>query len=139
MVDQSSGGRVDVVVGLGYVRSEYPLFGLEASDRVRLLEEKLPVYLHALERTATPPLVERPRPTVLLAASVPAAARRAARLADGMHALVPREMLERDYLAERARLGLDAGRIIGGDGSRGRPRWSPTPVEAGRRGASAAG
>ena len=89
VVDQISGGRVDVIVGLGYVRSELAMFGLEDHNRVALLEEKLPIYLHALAGEpfaiggktilVTPGPVQKPRPQVLLAATVPAAARRAAR------------------------------------------------------------
>ena len=127
VVDQISGGRVDVIVGLGYVRSELAMFGLEDHSRVALLEEKLPIYLRALtgepfavgDKTiaVTPGPVQRPRPQVLLAATVPAAARRAARLADGVHCIVPREQLAPHYLAERERLGLDRGMIVGGDAS----------------------
>jgi alkanesulfonate monooxygenase SsuD/methylene tetrahydromethanopterin reductase-like flavin-dependent oxidoreductase (luciferase family) len=129
VVDQLSNGRVDVIVGLGYVRSEYEMFGLRAADRVRLLERKLPVYLQALTGEQfvhegrsvrlTPEPVQQPRPTVLLAASVAAAARRAARIADGVHCLVPRGLVAPHYAAERARLGLDAGLIVGGEGSPG--------------------
>lgn len=99
VVDQISGGRVDVIVGLGYVRSELAMFGLEDHNRVALLEQKLPPYLRALtgepfaagEGTiaVTPGPVQKPRPQVLLAATVPAAARRATRLADGVHCMVP--------------------------------------------------
>jgi alkanesulfonate monooxygenase SsuD/methylene tetrahydromethanopterin reductase-like flavin-dependent oxidoreductase (luciferase family) len=127
VVDQISGGRVDVIVGLGYVRSELAMFGLEDHNRVSLLEEKLPIYLNALTGKSfavgdqtiaiTPGPVQKPRPQVLLAATVPAAARRAARLADGVHCIVPRDLLAPDYLAERERLGLDQGMIVGGDAS----------------------
>jgi len=75
-VDQISGGRVDVIVGLGYVRSELAWFGLEDHNRVALLEQKLPPYLRALtgepfaagEGTiaVTPGPVQKPRPQVLL-------------------------------------------------------------------------
>jgi alkanesulfonate monooxygenase SsuD/methylene tetrahydromethanopterin reductase-like flavin-dependent oxidoreductase (luciferase family) len=129
VVDQLSGGRVDVIVGLGYVRSEYAMFGIAVSERVSLLEQKLPVYRAALTgesfevdgRTVrvTPGPVQKPRPTVLLAASVPAAARRAARIADGLHCLVPRELVAPHYLAERSRLGLDEGLVVAGEGSSG--------------------
>jgi len=127
VVDQLSGGRVDVIVGLGYVRDEFWMFGHDPTGRVALLEEKLPVYMAALTgepftfqgRTVqvTPGPVQRPRPVVLLAASVPAAARRAARLADGLHCLVPRALVEPAYLEERSALGRDNGFVAGGDGS----------------------
>jgi alkanesulfonate monooxygenase SsuD/methylene tetrahydromethanopterin reductase-like flavin-dependent oxidoreductase (luciferase family) len=129
VVDQISGGRVDVIVGLGYVRSELAMFGLEDQSRVRLLEEKLPIYRDALTGdtiviegrtvTVTPGPVQDPRPQVLLGGSVPAAARRAARLADGLHCLVPRQQLAPHYLAERERLGLDPGLVVGGDAPMG--------------------
>jgi alkanesulfonate monooxygenase SsuD/methylene tetrahydromethanopterin reductase-like flavin-dependent oxidoreductase (luciferase family) len=127
VVDQISGGRVDVIVGLGYVRTELAMFGLEERSRVALLEEKLPIYRQALTGepfevgdhtvVVTPGPAQKPRPQVLLAATVPAAAKRAARLADGVHCIVPREMLAPHYLAERERLGLDQGLIVGGDAS----------------------
>ena len=129
VVDQISRGRVDVIVGLGYVRAELAMFGLEDQSRVRLLEEKLPVYRDALTGkpvvvdgrtvTVTPGPVQDPRPQVLLGGTVPAAARRAARLADGLHCIVPRDQLAPHYLAERERLGLDEGLIVGGDGPSG--------------------
>jgi alkanesulfonate monooxygenase SsuD/methylene tetrahydromethanopterin reductase-like flavin-dependent oxidoreductase (luciferase family) len=129
VIDQLSDGRVDVIVGMGYVRNEYAMFGLDPRSRVQLLEEKLPIYLAALTgeplkidgRTVrvTPPPVQRPRPTVLLAASVAAAARRAARLADGVHCLVARSEIGPAYLGERRNLGLDDGRVEGGLGSPG--------------------
>jgi alkanesulfonate monooxygenase SsuD/methylene tetrahydromethanopterin reductase-like flavin-dependent oxidoreductase (luciferase family) len=126
IVDQLSDGRVDVIVGLGYVRSEYAMFGLDPKKRVETLEKKLPIYLSALTGESfsignrvvrvTPGPVQVPRPTVLLAASVPAAARRAARLADGVHCLVPRNLIEPHYREERERLGLDRGLVVGGEG-----------------------
>jgi alkanesulfonate monooxygenase SsuD/methylene tetrahydromethanopterin reductase-like flavin-dependent oxidoreductase (luciferase family) len=140
VVDQLSAGRVDVIVGLGYVRSEYAMHGLDPSERVAILEAKLPVYLDALTgepfsidgRTVrvTPGPVQQPRPTVLLAASVPAAARRAARLADGVHCLVPRSELEPHYVQERERLGLGRGLVAGGEGSSGSVFVSDDPERA---------
>lgn len=127
VVDQLSNGRIEIVVGLGYVRSEYRMFDLDPVMRVKILEAKLPVYRAALtgrsfERNGrtircTPWPVQETGPTVYLSASVPAAARRAARLADGMHCLVRRNALEPHYLDERRRLGLGMGVIEGGQGS----------------------
>jgi alkanesulfonate monooxygenase SsuD/methylene tetrahydromethanopterin reductase-like flavin-dependent oxidoreductase (luciferase family) len=120
IVDQLSNGRVDVVVGLGYVAREFEMMGLDIRDRVRLLEEKLPIYTAALTGEpfeyrghtvrVTPPPVQQPRPTVLVGGAAEATARRAARLADGFMPMSGASELVAAYRAECVRLGKPEGR-----------------------------
>jgi alkanesulfonate monooxygenase SsuD/methylene tetrahydromethanopterin reductase-like flavin-dependent oxidoreductase (luciferase family) len=124
LVDVISNGRVDVVVGGGYVAREFEMFGYDLGDRVRLLEEKLPIYLAALSGEPfdhagttvqiTPRPVQTPRPRVLLGGSVPAVARRAARLADGFNPIVSDPSLAQAYRDECAKLGKEPGVVVGG-------------------------
>jgi alkanesulfonate monooxygenase SsuD/methylene tetrahydromethanopterin reductase-like flavin-dependent oxidoreductase (luciferase family) len=124
LVDVISNGRVDVVVGAGYVAREFAMFGYEVKDRARLVEKKLPVYLAALSGEPfehagstvqiSPGPVQRPRPTVILGGTAPAVARRAARLADGFNPIVPDSSLGDIYRDECAKLGKEPGVVVGG-------------------------
>lgn len=121
VADLVSGGRLDIVAGLGYVRSEFEMFGLEVQDRVRLLEEKLPVFLEAMATGAvtrgattyrvTPRPAQTPRPSVLIGGSVSASARRAARFADGFMPAVSDPSVIEAYRSECVRLGYEPGPI----------------------------
>ena len=114
IVDQISGGRVAVVVGLGYVPREFQMFGLDVRRRVALLEEKLPVFTAALTGQdfqyrgqtlrVTPPPVQKPRPPVLVGGGVASAARRAARLGDGFLPMLSDPAIFEAYLSECRRL-----------------------------------
>ena len=124
LVDLLSGGRVDVIVGAGYVAREFTMFGLDVHDRAALMEEKLPVYVAALagetvERngaavTIAPRAAQRPRPTVLLGGTSRAVARRAARLCDGFNPISADPSLAQAYRDECERLGKEPGFIVGG-------------------------
>ncbi|WP_433602464.1 LLM class flavin-dependent oxidoreductase [Nocardia sp. CA-135953] len=129
VADLVSGGRLDLVVGVGYVRSEFELFGLTIEDRARLLEKKLPLLLEAMTTgtvtrggttyQVTPRPAQKPRPSVLVGGSVAASARRAARLADGFFPAVSDPSVIEVYRAECARLGYEPGPVHRG----GRPRF----------------
>jgi alkanesulfonate monooxygenase SsuD/methylene tetrahydromethanopterin reductase-like flavin-dependent oxidoreductase (luciferase family) len=124
LLDIVSNGRVLVIVGSGYVASEFAMFGLDVHDRARLMEEKLPLYLAALSGEpfehlgttvrVTPRCVQRPRPVVLLGGTAPAVARRAARLADGFNPIVDDPSLAQIYRNECTALGKDPGIVVGG-------------------------
>jgi alkanesulfonate monooxygenase SsuD/methylene tetrahydromethanopterin reductase-like flavin-dependent oxidoreductase (luciferase family) len=124
LVDLLSDGRLVVIVGAGYVAREFDMFGLRVQDRVRLMEEKLPVYVAALSGESverggacvrvTPGPVQQPRPPVLLGGTAPAVARRAARLADGFNPIIPDASLAEAYRAECRRLGKEPGVVVGG-------------------------
>lgn len=113
VVDLVSAGRVVPVLAAGYVASEFEAFGRELRRRGALLEETVAVlerawtgepFEHRGRRVrVTPRPAQRPRPPILLGGSTPAAARRAARIADGFVPSAPE--LTDVFRAERRRLG----------------------------------
>ena len=88
-LDWLSGGRVVVGVGAGHVEAEFAALGVDHASRGRILEEKLPPLLEALELEchhglqARPRPVQSPRPPVWVGGSSNAAIRRAGTYADG--------------------------------------------------------
>lgn len=124
LADLVSEGRVEVIMGLGYVQHEYEMFGTSAATRGRNADEKLPVLLACLEgrefeyqgrrgRVAPSPW-QKPRPPVLVGGGVTASAKRAARLGDGF-APTPTENPEQLYAlyrSECARLGRKPGPVL---------------------------
>ncbi|MBO1755722.1 TIGR03619 family F420-dependent LLM class oxidoreductase [Allobranchiibius sp. CTAmp26] len=97
-LDQLSGGRLTVGLGMGWMRAEYAAAGIPFERRGARMEEYLralvalwtedPVrfdgefYTVPLSRTGPAP-VQSPHPPVLVGAAAPAALRRAGRLAQG--------------------------------------------------------
>ncbi len=89
VLDVASGGRIGVVVGLGYRPDEYAMFGTSWKDRGRVLDEKLEVLLRAWKGEpfewdgrrirVTPRPVSEPHPPVFVGGMGRNAARRAAR------------------------------------------------------------
>jgi alkanesulfonate monooxygenase SsuD/methylene tetrahydromethanopterin reductase-like flavin-dependent oxidoreductase (luciferase family) len=116
VVDQISRGRLELVIGAGYMAREFAMFGKELKDRVQLQTEGIEVLKRAWSGepfeyrgstiTVTPKPYRRPRPPLILGGSSAGAARRAARIADGFEATVPR--FEDIYREECARLGVPA-------------------------------
>jgi alkanesulfonate monooxygenase SsuD/methylene tetrahydromethanopterin reductase-like flavin-dependent oxidoreductase (luciferase family) len=114
VLDLASGGRVELVIGAGYVPGEFAMFDRAIADRPRLVEEGMralelawtgePFEYRGRIVRVTPRPLQRPRPALALGGSSPAAARRAARLADRFLPAVP--SLWKPYRAERERLGL---------------------------------
>lgn len=92
-VDLVSGGRVDLVLGCGYRRAEYDMFGQPFDGRGARLEEYCetlrcawtgePFDIQGTAVRVTPRPVQRHGPPLLLGGASPASARRAARVADG--------------------------------------------------------
>lgn len=117
VVDQLSRGRLELVIAGGYVRQEFDMFGKDIGDRPKLVEEGVMAMKQAWSgkpfsyrgRPAHVALraVQRPHPPIILGGSSKAAARRAARIADGF--MPTRRALFDEYRAECARLGRPAG------------------------------
>jgi alkanesulfonate monooxygenase SsuD/methylene tetrahydromethanopterin reductase-like flavin-dependent oxidoreductase (luciferase family) len=81
VVDQLSGGRLEIGLGLGYREREFEALGVPIGERVRRTEELVEVARRAwADGTVTPPPCQRPEPPLWLGGSTEAAARRAARL-----------------------------------------------------------
>jgi alkanesulfonate monooxygenase SsuD/methylene tetrahydromethanopterin reductase-like flavin-dependent oxidoreductase (luciferase family) len=99
VVDILSNGRFELTVGAGYREEEYRGFGARIRQRPGRMEEAVEIvkrcwtedrfsfvgrYYEVHDVAMTPKPVQRPRPPILLGASSEAAARRAARIADGL-------------------------------------------------------
>jgi alkanesulfonate monooxygenase SsuD/methylene tetrahydromethanopterin reductase-like flavin-dependent oxidoreductase (luciferase family) len=117
VIDLVSRGRFELVVAGGYVRSEFEMFGRDLADRPALVEDGVEALKRAWTgepftyrgrpaRVALRPF-RRPRPPITLGGSSKAAARRAARIADGFEPT--RRDLFAEYEAECARLGMQPG------------------------------
>jgi alkanesulfonate monooxygenase SsuD/methylene tetrahydromethanopterin reductase-like flavin-dependent oxidoreductase (luciferase family) len=115
VLDNISGGRVELTLGIGYRPDEFILFGVDRTRRGALLEEIIGVLEQAWSgepfefRGQTvqvlPRPVQRPRPPIHLGGSAPPSAIRAARLGDRYMPAAPG--LWKIYKEERLRLGLD--------------------------------
>jgi alkanesulfonate monooxygenase SsuD/methylene tetrahydromethanopterin reductase-like flavin-dependent oxidoreductase (luciferase family) len=117
MVDLISGGRLDPLIGAGYVPSEFAMFGKDLRDRVSAQEECVDVlkkawtgepfeYRGTVVRV-TPRPYQDPRPMITLGGMSPGAARRAARIADRFEA--GESGIWKHYETECARLGRESG------------------------------
>jgi alkanesulfonate monooxygenase SsuD/methylene tetrahydromethanopterin reductase-like flavin-dependent oxidoreductase (luciferase family) len=120
-LDVISGGRVSLVAGLGYVPSEFEMFGVSLRDRGRLTDEGLRTLREAFTgepfsyrgRTVrvTPRPVQDAVP-IYVGGAVPASARRAATLGDGFFPTVATPELLQLYRDECAEVGREPGRIL---------------------------
>jgi alkanesulfonate monooxygenase SsuD/methylene tetrahydromethanopterin reductase-like flavin-dependent oxidoreductase (luciferase family) len=96
MVDLISAGRLDPLIGAGYLPSEFTMFGKDLDDRVSAQEECVQVLKQAWTGEpfeyrgrvvrVTPKPHQQPRPLITLGGMSPGAARRAARIADKFEA-----------------------------------------------------
>ncbi|MFC5744448.1 LLM class flavin-dependent oxidoreductase [Actinomadura rugatobispora] len=99
VLDNLSRGRADLIVGGGYVREEFAMFGIPMKERARRVTEAVTTMKAAFTgepfeyrgRTVrvTPPPYRPGGPAVLLGGSSEPAARRAARIADGFIPSLP--------------------------------------------------
>jgi alkanesulfonate monooxygenase SsuD/methylene tetrahydromethanopterin reductase-like flavin-dependent oxidoreductase (luciferase family) len=122
VLDQISNGRVDLVVGAGYVAGEFAMFGRTLKQRAALLDDGIPLIAAALAGeevrvgdhsfTVTPRAVQNPRPPFYVAGGVAASARRAARYADGFFPLIPDAEIRELYRAECQAMDREPGVIL---------------------------
>ena len=97
-LDQMSGGRLIVGVGLGSVERDYPAFGIPAEERVKRLIEGLDImkalwtqpsvthdgeFWHLNSFKMAPKPLQKPHPPIWFGAHHPAALKRAVRHGDG--------------------------------------------------------
>jgi hypothetical protein len=89
ILDQLSGGRIEVIFGAGYVPSEFARFGVSLHDRASLMDRGIELILRALsgdrvdaegrEIIVRPLPIQHPHDILLVGGGVKASARRAAR------------------------------------------------------------
>ena len=99
VLDHLSRGRVDVIVGGGYVSAEFAMFGVPMDERPRRMTETVrtlkaaftgePFEYRGRTVQVTPAPYRDRGPAILLGGSSEPAARRAARIADGFLPSVP--------------------------------------------------
>jgi alkanesulfonate monooxygenase SsuD/methylene tetrahydromethanopterin reductase-like flavin-dependent oxidoreductase (luciferase family) len=81
VLDQLSGGRLEIGLGLGYRPREFDLLGVPIGERARRTEELVRVARRVWANgTVTPPPFQRPEPPFWIGGSSRSAARRAAAL-----------------------------------------------------------
>lgn len=112
VLDLVSGGRVDLVLGAGYVPQEFAMAGADIDARAQAMEDGVatlraawtgePFPYRGGEARVTPAPLRSPLP-ITLGGSSPGAARRAARIADGFRPTTPD--LWEPYRAECVALG----------------------------------
>ncbi|MET0985580.1 MAG: LLM class flavin-dependent oxidoreductase [Steroidobacteraceae bacterium] len=115
VLDNISNGRVDVTVGVGYVPSEFTMFGVDMKQRAELMDEGIAAFRGAFSGEpftyrgrrvrVSPAPVQPGGPKLYVAGAVKASALRAARLADGFFPTVPTPELLDLYRGECERLG----------------------------------
>jgi alkanesulfonate monooxygenase SsuD/methylene tetrahydromethanopterin reductase-like flavin-dependent oxidoreductase (luciferase family) len=124
VLDLIAGGRLDVVLGAGYVEREFGMFGVSARNRAGLMDEGIPILQRALsgerfsaagrEIFISPSPMQKPYPPLFLGGRVPATALRAARF--GLN-LYPLKMdIVPLYIEECRKLGRAPGQVIGNVG-----------------------
>jgi alkanesulfonate monooxygenase SsuD/methylene tetrahydromethanopterin reductase-like flavin-dependent oxidoreductase (luciferase family) len=108
VLDNLSHGRVDVTVAGGYVPFEFEMFGRAMKDRGPLVEEAIatlksawtgePFEFRGRQARITPRPFQSPHPPIWMGGSMPAAAKRAGRMADGF--ITHREDLYKVFFEE---------------------------------------
>ncbi|HEX3454942.1 MAG TPA: LLM class flavin-dependent oxidoreductase, partial [Gaiellaceae bacterium] len=115
VLDNLSGGRIDIVLGSGYVEEEFTLYGVAKSERGRRMTETVkalrgawtgePFEFRGRTVRVTPAPTRPGGPRLVLGGSSDAAARRAARLGDGFVPSNP--ACWQAYRDEMVKLGKD--------------------------------
>jgi alkanesulfonate monooxygenase SsuD/methylene tetrahydromethanopterin reductase-like flavin-dependent oxidoreductase (luciferase family) len=124
VLDHVSGGRVQIIAGLGYRDVEFDMYGIDRTRRGPYMEEQLqllldawsgkPVEAHGKAVTITPRPASDPRTLLYVGAAAPVGARRAARLDLPFAPAIGDPALYDAYRAECARLGRAPRHIVPG-------------------------
>jgi alkanesulfonate monooxygenase SsuD/methylene tetrahydromethanopterin reductase-like flavin-dependent oxidoreductase (luciferase family) len=119
VLDIVSNGRVDVVFGAGYARHEFEMFGVDPAKRAQLMEEGIAAikqawtgeeFIYQGRRARVRPVpFQKPRPSIWMGGGSPAAARRAARIADDFYS--GEASLYAFYREEALKLGQTPGQF----------------------------
>lgn len=119
VLDLLSGGRLEVILGAGYVPSEFALFNVSLSDRGKLLDQGIEIIIRSLkgerfkaygrEVFVRPLPLQRPEDILMGGGGVAASAKRAGRFGIGFAPLHP--AFDDLYIEECRRHGHDPGRI----------------------------
>jgi alkanesulfonate monooxygenase SsuD/methylene tetrahydromethanopterin reductase-like flavin-dependent oxidoreductase (luciferase family) len=122
VLDLLSGGRIALVLGLGYRREEYEHLGVPWEGRGPRMDEAIEVLLQAWAGEpftwrgrrvhVTPRPLQDPHPYVMLGGSSAAAARRAARHGLGFIPTIADEGLAEAYVAACAEAGREPGIVV---------------------------
>ena len=117
VLDLMSGGRLNVILGAGYVPSEFAMFKVSLRDRAKLLDSGIDTILRALrgesfEADGRPVIVrplpvQRPEDIIMVGGGVEASARRAARFGCGFGPM--KAELIPLYIEECRKLGREPG------------------------------
>jgi alkanesulfonate monooxygenase SsuD/methylene tetrahydromethanopterin reductase-like flavin-dependent oxidoreductase (luciferase family) len=122
VLDQLSGGRLDVCVGGGHRPAEYAIFGLDPKTRPSRMEEGLKVlkaawtqrpfsfdgrYHNLRNVTVTPEPFQTPHPRLWVAATSPAAAERAGRHGANLHGAASGDEFYAAYQRGLGQAGID--------------------------------
>jgi alkanesulfonate monooxygenase SsuD/methylene tetrahydromethanopterin reductase-like flavin-dependent oxidoreductase (luciferase family) len=117
VLDQLSGGRLEVGLGLGYREREFDLLGVPIAERARRTEELIEVARRVwADGTVTPPPHQAPEPPFWIGGSGEPAARRAARLGCNYmpDAMVPSSVLALyRSLAPNGRVSINPSVYVG--------------------------
>jgi alkanesulfonate monooxygenase SsuD/methylene tetrahydromethanopterin reductase-like flavin-dependent oxidoreductase (luciferase family) len=124
VLDLISGGRLEVVLGAGYVEREFAMFKVSTKDRAKSLDEGIEVLQRALagerftlggrEIFIRPLPVQKPYPPLFAGGKVAATAKRAARFGINLYPLKPD--IVPIYVEECRKLGRVPGQVIGNVG-----------------------
>jgi alkanesulfonate monooxygenase SsuD/methylene tetrahydromethanopterin reductase-like flavin-dependent oxidoreductase (luciferase family) len=124
VLDLISGGRLDVVLGAGYVEREFAMFKVSTKDRARMMDQGIEILQRALsgerftmdgrEIFVRPLPVQKPYPPLFAGGKVAATARRAARFGLNLYPL--KTDIVPLYIEECRRLGREPGQVIGNVG-----------------------
>jgi alkanesulfonate monooxygenase SsuD/methylene tetrahydromethanopterin reductase-like flavin-dependent oxidoreductase (luciferase family) len=124
VLDLLSGGRVQIVAGIGYRDIEFDMFGIDRGGRGRYMEQQIhdllaawagrPITAHGRDVVITPRPASDPRSLIYVGGASEIGARRAAALDLGFAPALPDPTLYTAYTVECARLGRAPRRIIPG-------------------------